>query len=421
VSTALTSVQVCAPHEQTEGSHSQILRWLKAVGDTVQQNEPLIEVETDKVTVEIASPATGVLREIVRQEQDEIAPGETLAHIDVAAAGDALTTGGSTDASHTVVKAAAAAEIDHARARVRSRSSNGVSPAVKRLLDERGLSAQDVRGSGHGGRLTVDDVLRADPVSMPQTPDTVSDGIAGHSATSHSVASHRVPHSATRRRIAERMVQSLLHTAPHVTTVFEADFGAILAHRARHRSHFESQGVSLTLTAYILLACVDAIRAVPEVNARWHEDSLEVFDEISIGVGTAVEGKGLIVPVVRAVQTLDLLGIARQLSRLVSMAREDRLSPEAVRAGTFTVSNHGVSGSLVATPIVINQPQVAILGVGKLEKRAVVLEQAGEDRIVIRPRCYISLTIDHRALDGDRANRFLQVLVARLEAWPAHS
>jgi len=408
---------VCAPHEQTEGSRSQILRWLKAVGDAVQENEPLIEVETDKVTVEIASPATGVLREIVRQEQDEIAPGETLAHIDVATVGDALASPSHADVAQTSVKTSTAADTQHARDRVRSRNANGVSPAVKRLLDERGLSAQNVRGSGHGGRLTVDDVLRADPtMSAPQTP-----GIADQRVSNHGIASHRVPHSATRRRIAERMVQSLLHTAPHVTTVFEADFGAILAHRARHRSHFESQGVSLTLTAYILLACVDAIRAVPEVNARWHEDSLEVFDEISIGVGTAVEGKGLIVPVVRAVQTLDLLGIARQLSRLVSMAREDRLSPEAVRAGTFTVSNHGVSGSLVATPIVINQPQVAILGVGKLEKRAVVLEQAGEDRIVIRPRCYISLTIDHRALDGDRANRFLQVLVARLEAWPAHS
>ena len=409
MSTALTSVQVRAPREQTEGSRSQILRWLKAVGDTVQENEPLIELETDKVTVEVASPATGVLREIVRQEQDEIGPGETLAHIDVAAVGATRSRDSGGAAPHTADGPTNAAKADHSP-RVRSRSENGVSPAVKRLLEERGLSAQHLRGSGQGGRLTVDDVLRAElTTNLPQAPSVASDGIA----------SHRVPHSATRRRIAERMVQSLLHTAPHVTTIFEADFGAILAHRARHRGGFESQGVSLTLTAYILSACVHAIRTVPEVNARWHEDALEVFDEMAIGVGTAVEGKGLMVPVVRAAQTLDLMGIAKELGRLVSMAREDRLNQEAVRGGTFTVSNHGVSGSLVATPIVINQPQVAILGVGKLEKRAVVLEQAGQDRIVIRPRCYISLTIDHRALDGDRANRFLQVLVERLEAWPA--
>jgi 2-oxoglutarate dehydrogenase E2 component (dihydrolipoamide succinyltransferase) len=216
-------------------------------------------------------------------------------------------------------------------------------------------------------------------------------------------------------------VQSLLHTAPHVTTIFEADFGAILAHRARYRSEFAAQGAAPTLTTYIMAACVDAIRAVPEVNARWHEDSLEIFDSIDIGVGTAVEGKGLIVPVIRAVQSLNLKDIASELGRLVDAAREDRLTPADVRGGTFTISNHGVSGSLVAAPIVINQPQVAILGVGKLEKRVAVLEQAGEDKITVRPRCYLSLTIDHRALDGDRANRFLQVLVERLEEWPQHT
>ncbi|HWW20281.1 MAG TPA: 2-oxo acid dehydrogenase subunit E2, partial [Steroidobacteraceae bacterium] len=156
----------------------------------------------------------------------------------------------------------------------------------------------------------------------------------------------------------------------------------------------------------------------PEVNARWHDDSLEIFDPIDIGVGTAVEGKGLIVPVVRGVQTRNLKEIASELGRLVDAAREQRLTPNDVRGGTFTLSNHGVSGSLLAAPIVINQPQVAILGVGKLEKRVAVLEQAGEDKIAVRPRCYISLTIDHRALDGDRANRFLQVLVERLEGWP---
>ena len=148
---------------------------------------------------------------------------------------------------------------------------------------------------------------------------------------------------------------------------------------------------------------------------------MELYDNIDIGVGTAVEGKGLFVPVVRAVQSLDLFGIAQTLADLVARAREDKLTPADVRGGTFTISNHGVSGSLVATPIVINQPQSAILGVGKLEKRAVVIEDNGTDKIVVQPRCYVTLTLDHRVMDGHRANRFLQVLVARLESWPLNS
>ena len=151
-------------------------------------------------------------------------------------------------------------------------------------------------------------------------------------------------------------------------------------------------------------------------TAAGRDDALEIYETIDIGVGTAVEGKGLVVPVVRDVQSLDLFGIARALSDLVARAREDKLTPADVRGGTFTISNHGVSGSLVATPIVINQPQSAILGVGKLEKRAVVVDENGTDAIVVRPRCYVTLTLDHRVMDGHRANRFLQVLVERLES-----
>jgi 2-oxoglutarate dehydrogenase E2 component (dihydrolipoamide succinyltransferase) len=400
------------PRDQAEGTRSQIQRWLKSVGDQVREHEPLIEVETDKVTIEIPSPATGVLREILKGEQAEIGPGELLARIEPAAPAGAVP---AHEANVAVSPIQAAPP-----SRARSRAGQGMSPAVRRLLDEHALSDGDVAGTGPGGRITVDDVLRAS-----RTDDAAASDASGASNASGAPAagvpaapSHRVPHSAARRRIAERMVHSLLHTAPHVTTIFEADFSAVLAHRARYRAEFEEQGTPLTLTVYLLAACVDAIHAVPEVNARWHEDSLEVFDSIDIGVGTAVENKGLMVPVVRAVQTRNLKDLAGELARLVDAAREDRLTPIEVRGGTFTISNHGVSGSLVAAPIVINQPQVAILGVGRLEKRVAVLEQAGEDKIVVRPRCYISLTIDHRALDGDRANRFLQVLVKRLEEWP---
>jgi 2-oxoglutarate dehydrogenase E2 component (dihydrolipoamide succinyltransferase) len=220
-----------------------------------------------------------------------------------------------------------------------------------------------------------------------------------------------------RKRIAEHMVQSLLHTAPHVTTVFEADMTAVLAHRQKHKDEFAKRRVPLTLTAYFLQAIVDAIGAVPEANSRWTDSALEVFDSIHVGVATALAEGGLVVPVLRDVQSRDLFGTAEGLNDLVSRAREGRLTPGDVRGGTFTISNHGVSGSLVATPIIINQPQSAILGVGKLEKRPVVLEEGGEERIAIRPRCYVTLTIDHRVMDGHQANRFLETFVTRLTHW----
>jgi 2-oxoglutarate dehydrogenase E2 component (dihydrolipoamide succinyltransferase) len=214
------------------------------------------------------------------------------------------------------------------------------------------------------------------------------------------------------------MVQSLLHTAPHVTTVFEADMSAVLEHRRRNKDEFARRGVPLTLTAYFLQASVAAIRAVPEANSRWTDTALEIYDSLHIGIATAL-GTGLVVPVLRDVQSLNLFETARRLEQLVARAREGRLSPSDVRGGTFTISNHGVSGSLVATPIVINQPQSAILGVGKLEKRAVVICDDGADRIVIQPRCYVTLTIDHRVMDGHQANRFLQTFVERLATMPA--
>ncbi|HKS57208.1 MAG TPA: 2-oxo acid dehydrogenase subunit E2 [Steroidobacteraceae bacterium] len=409
------TIEIRAPSEQTEGTRSQVQRWLKSVGDAVVENEPLIELETDKVTIEIPAPAGGVLAEILKQEQDEIAPGELLGRIQAGAESDAGVKPAAAPAQQ-VAQASAVDDVTTAALTAHAASLSGGrnSPAVRRLLSEHKVHASDIRGSGAGGRITVDDVLehvaRKPPATAPAArPQTQAAQSAGPVRS--------VPHTSIRKRIAERMVESLLHTAPHVTTIFEVDLGAVLAHRAKHRADFERRGASLTLTAYFLAACVDAIREVPEANSRWTEDALDIYETIDIGVGTAVEGKGLVVPVVRGLQSLDLFGIARALSDLVARAREDKLTPADVRGGTFTISNHGVSGSLVAAPIVINQPQSAILGVGKLEKRAVVVDANGTDAIVVRPRCYVTLTLDHRVMDGHRANRFLQVLVERLESW----
>ena len=414
-----TPIEVRAPAEQTEGTRSQLLRWLKQPGDAVTENEPLIEIETDKVTVEVAAPASGVLREVLKHEQDEIAPGELLGRIEASGAAAVVAasparavpgTGSATPGVRSGMPAPGAA------------AASGLSPAVRRLLAEYGLEAGAVRGSGSGGRITVEDVLAAaagaaaggEPRASAVAANQDSAGVPGPQGTFR-----RVPHTAVRRRIAEHMVQSLLHTAPHVTAVFEADLSVVLADRARQREEFARRGVALTLTAYFVQATVAAIRAVPEANSRWTDTALEIYDSIHMGVGTAVEGTGLVAPVLRDAQGLDLFGTARGLADLVTRARAGKLTPQDMRGGTFTISNHGVSGSLLAAPIIINQPQAAIVGVGKLEKRAVVVEEGGTATIVVRPRCYVTLTLDHRVMDGDQANHFMRVLVQRLNDWPA--
>ena len=456
-----SEVEIRAPAEQTEGTRSQILRWLKSVGDRVAENEPLIELETDKVTVEVASPGSGTLREILKQEQEEIGPGDLLGRIEAVgvplAAGAARQSGQNERSALTTAddqgevdgglragqgpqpvadatRATGDGSLDAgAGGQVAGAAARDLSPAVRRLLAERGLDASEVRGTGQGGRVTVADVIghgtikvspgAAAPASAPRSNGSSANASAALTSESSGAGSagpsRRVPHTATRKRIAEHMVQSLLHTAPHVTTVFEADLTAVLEHRQRNKEDFARRGAPLTLTAYFLQATVAAIRAVPEANSRWTDSALEVFDFMHIGVATALE-TGLVVPVLRDVQARDLFETAKGLEDLVSRAREGRLAPTDVRGGTFTISNHGVSGSLVATPIIINQPQAAILGIGKLEKRPVVSSDAdgGEDRIVIRPRCYVTLTIDHRVMDGHQANRFLQTFVGRLATSP---
>ena len=402
------TIDVLLPVDQAEGTRSQVLRWLKAVGEPVKRHEPLVEIETDKVTVEVSAPADGVLQEIAAAEGTDVEPGALLGRVAPTAAGSVAPS----IAPIGVAAPKAALESQAAVTAGRRASSDRMSPAVRRLLAEHGLDADAVKASGEGGRITVDDVLAA--AARPAAPAAKGSQPAG---VAEPDGIRRVPHTPMRRRIAAHMVESLLQTAPHVTTVFEADMAEVLAHRAAHRQGFEKRGASLTLTAFFVAACVDAIRAVPEANARWTDEALLLNEQIDIGVATALAGRGLVVPVIRNVASLDLFGIAAGLGELVERARDDRLTPADLRGGTFTISNHGVSGSLVAAPIVINQPQSAILGIGRLEKRAVVVEHDGRDQIVIRPRCYVSLTIDHRVLDGHQANRFMEVLVRRLEGW----
>ncbi len=367
--TALTDILL--PPDQTEGTTNTVGKWFKSVGEVVAANDPLLEITTDKVTVEIAAPHDGVLVEILKAEGDSVEPGEPLGRL--SARHSALGTRHSEPA----------AEVPEPSAEHRAPSAEDLAPAVRRLIKERGLDPAKIKGTGRGGRITVEDV----------------EAVAG------GAANRMVPHSAMRKSIAAHLAQSMA-TAPHVTTIFEADLSRVIAHR-------EATAKAATYTAYFVRATVAALKAVPEVNSRWHDQALELFDDCNIGIGTALESGGLIVPVIQRAETLSLTETARQLADLTARARAGGLTPKDVQGGTFTISNHGVSGSLVATPIIINQPQSAILGIGKLEKRAVVAE---DDRIVAKPMIYVTLTIDHRVLDGFQANAFLTKWVETIES-----
>lgn len=414
------TIDILSPADQ-EGTEATILRWLKQPGDAVKENEPLLELETDKVTVEIPAPASGRLQEILKKEKEDVEPGVVLGRLSTDAAASASPSSASTSAT-----GANRPTMAVSRSELSSEAGAPFSPAVKRLLSEHRLDSKKISATGKGGRLTAQDITRylegqntyapatplpAVPAAKPQ-PQTAS-----VSLPSAPGSSRRIPHTQIRKRIAAHMASSMA-TAPHVTTVFEADLSRIVAHRAKHVKEFEKHGVKLTYTAYFVAASAQALMAVPEVNSRFHDEDLEVFADCNIGVGTALGNEGLIVPVIHRAQTLNLFGIAKKLGEMVASARAGQLVPDAVRGGTFTISNHGVSGSLFAAPIVINQPQVAILGVGKLERRVIVEEIDGADAIRVKPMCYVTLTIDHRALDAFQANAFLTKLVQVLQSWP---
>jgi 2-oxoglutarate dehydrogenase E2 component (dihydrolipoamide succinyltransferase) len=379
---------IIVPAEQ-EGTKAVLKTWLKKRGDAVRLDEPIVEIETDKVAVEIAATASGVLSEILIEEGADVAPGSVLGRI---------VEGTAANLPPRAAAPTGKAELHVARS---AAASSPLPPGIRRLLSEHGLKPEDVPHSGE--RLTREDIeaevtRRARKTSAPSADAKI------------------IPHDFMRRRIAEHMAHSM-RTAPHVTALFEADFSAIIAHREAHKAEFARDGASLTFTAYFAAACVEAMKRVPQVNARWFEDHLEIPEDINIGIGTALGEKGLIVPVIHRAQTLSLLEIAQRLTEVTAKARNGKLTPADVQNGTFSISNHGVSGSLLAAPIIINQPQSAILGVGKLQKRPVVRESDGRDTIEIRPMAYVTLTIDHRVLDAHQTNAWLTRLVETLESW----
>ena len=399
-------IEVRVPDEQ-EGTKAVVRAWLKQIGDAVAENDPLVELETDKVTQEVPAPAAGVLTEILLDTDDEAEPGALLARISTDGAA-----GSSSLAKAGVQGATPAAPIGAPGPRPSPGNSEAqearLSPSVRRALLQHNIDAARIHGTGRDGRITRDDVDRA-----VASATTVSAGRPATAQPRH-FAGGDIPHDRMRLKIAENMVRAVSE-APHVTALFEADFSAIAAHKAGQAA----KGVKLSYTAYIVKAAAEAMAVAPAINGRWEKDRISVAPTINIGVGTALGEKGLVVPVVKDAGALSLEDIGRKLDDLTTRARSGQLTAADVSGGSFTISNHGVSGSLLAAPIILHAGQAAILGVGKLEKRVVVREVNGQDAILIRPMAYVTLTIDHRVVDGHQTNAWLTRFVEILESWPA--
>jgi pyruvate/2-oxoglutarate dehydrogenase complex dihydrolipoamide acyltransferase (E2) component len=448
------ATQVIMPQLGESVVEGTVSKWLKQEGDAVHNLEPLLEVETDKVNSDIPSPAEGTLLKILVPEGTTVQAGTIIAW--VGQPDEAVTTAaGPTPDRKLHAANGPDVSVDqpaHLQDVSPGRSSDlgFISPVVARLAKENQIDLRQVHGTGEGGRITKKDVLafiesgKKPNGSVSEAPawETPGDGdlfrpteltFAGNgpgiktqtpvqdqksaipasppSKTTSAAEDQHIPLTSIRRSIAEHMLNSS-HTAPHVTTVMEANLQRVALHRDANKARMAQDGVNLTYTAYFVAAAAAALRAFPLVNSSWSQDEILVHKPIHIGMAASLGEEGLIVPVIKHADELSLVGLARAVNDLAVRARAHLLLPDEVRGGTFTITNHGTGRSLFATPI-IYQPQCAILGVGAIQKRVVVIE----DAIAIRPMVYLSLTFDHRILDGSSADAFLAKVVDMLENW----
>jgi 2-oxoisovalerate dehydrogenase E2 component (dihydrolipoyl transacylase) len=400
-----------------------VTKWLKQEGDSINELEPLLEVNTDKVDTEIPAPASGVVLKIMLEEGTPAKVGEVLAVI--GKAGESIENAsapevkeekeiGRPERSDSAVEGSFSTTVSPTHA---PRDLGFISPVVAKIAAEHGVNLQDVPGTGLNGRITKKDVLNFVESGKPTTDHRPQTAVNRPPSTATPAQGDKlIKHSVIRKQIAEHMLISK-HTSPHVLTVMEVDMSKVVAHRNANKATFAKDGVNLTFTAYFMQAIVAGLKAYPNVNSSWTDEGLLIHSAINIGMATSLGEEGLIVPVIKGADALSLLGMARTVNDLANRARSKKLSPDDVKGGTFTLTNHGISGSLFAFPV-INQPQCGILGVGAMQKRAVVVTDAdGSDSIAIRPMVYLSFVFDHRILDGASADWFLMKVKETLENW----
>jgi pyruvate dehydrogenase E2 component (dihydrolipoamide acetyltransferase) len=454
-------VDVVMPQMGESIAEGTVSRWLKKKGDKVERDEPILEISTDKVDAEIPSPASGTLVEVLVQEGDTVAVNSVVARIagegeDATAAQPEKTPAPeeksapeqeppapapppeSAPASAESEAPAPERKKDEARAaapeedeatsleqRRRTRSS----PLVRKIAKENDVDLSQIEGSGVSGRVTKDDILGyiergpAAPQPSPQAaPEAPSAPEAAKAAPPKQPAPslfakgenvHVEPLSVMRRKIADHMVISR-RTSAHVTTVFEFDFTRIDALRRQYRETYMQRGVKLTYMPFIVQSVITALRDFPILNASMDNENIYYKRDINIGIAVALDW-GLIVPVLKNADEKNLFGLAKTINDLGDRARSKKLNPDDVQGGTFTITNPGIYGGLFGTPI-INQPQVAILGVGGVKKRPVVIESDAGDSIAIRSMCVMSLTFDHRLVDGAVADQFMARVREHIEA-----
>ncbi|HYO88035.1 MAG TPA: dihydrolipoamide acetyltransferase family protein [Candidatus Limnocylindrales bacterium] len=452
-----------------------ILHWHKQVGDRVDSMETLLEISTDKVDAEIPAPAAGVLLEILVPEGETVVKGTRLAVI-----GEEPSLRPSPPAPRSVPTSPPGPLSVHREGETvrpaqvsplpggeglgaRASGVNGphITPVVARMAAEHQLDLAQIRGTGHEGRVTKKDVdaylsaQTAGPAVEPDLPPWERPGTgdlfkpsvdyeaskplnAPPAQPADGGARQALPQPSTSRPegegtgvraepgelvaltpmrhvIAERLTQTA-QSVPMVTTVFEVDLSAVLAHRAAHKADYARQGVHLTLTAYFALASVAALQAVPALNSEWRANGIFMHSAVNLGVAVALD-PGLIVPVIRHAESLNLLGLARAVNDAAERARAGQLAPDDTQGSTFTITNHGTGGSLLARPI-LNAPNAGILGVGMVEKRVRVQTDAqGRDALTVCPCVYLTLTFDHRLADGAEGDAFLRTVKEMLEGW----
>ena len=418
------SIAVVLPSLGESVVEGTISQWLVKEGDHVERDQPLVEVTTDKVDIEIPSPAAGIVQRIVASEGEVVPIGAELARIDPKAHANRK---GSAALSHATA-GGAPTPADSAAA-VERPALPRATPVARRVAEALQVDLASTPASGPGGRVTKRDVLavaerRSPP---PQVPTPVS-GAAAESPLARDSAPRKapsfanyevqegdrvIPMSALRRLVAEHMVYSK-NTSPHVGTVAEIDLARVVAMREANKSAFrKTHGFSLSFLPFLVHATVHALREYPALNASVLEDA--IVEKAALHIGVAVETEnGLVVPVVRNADRLSLAGLSEAIEGLASRARSKRLSPDELKGGTFTISNPGRYGNLYGFAI-INQPQVAILRMGEIVKRPVVRTVDGEDAIAIRPIMHLALSYDHRAVDGVPANAFLHRVRELLE------
>jgi 2-oxoglutarate dehydrogenase E2 component (dihydrolipoamide succinyltransferase)/2-oxoisovalerate dehydrogenase E2 component (dihydrolipoyl transacylase) len=376
----LVAIDIIMPQLGESIAEGTVVKWLVPPGGRIEKDQPLLEVETEKVALEIPSPATGILSDILVQEGHTVPVGTLLGHLNneaTAGIGVINRVGG------VVVRPTEPLQ----------EGTEHYSPAVRQLAKEQGVDLSQVTGTGTGGRVTKKDVL---DFIAHRRPSAISSRPSSELTLG---GEEVVPFTQMRKTIAERMVKSK-QTSAHVATFFEADFSEIAKFR---------EGKSVTYLPFVISAVTRAIKELPILNSSWGDQGIIKKKDIHLGIAVAVED-GLLVPVIRHADQKRLMQLSKDVADLAERARNKKLNPEEVQGGTFTITNHGGFGSLFSAPI-IHQPQIAILGVGAVQKRPVVIN----DAIAIRPMCYLSLSFDHRVLDGATADQFMTKVKSYLE------